>query len=129
MQKMTIQKTYFCFFSETKMVSEKLSRGTPGMCSSGQDNGTSRGTVIEKTAGYSHWTVARHLRERPHPSMFVVTIREGEERGICSTALKELFELIKDQIKDQIKERGVVVLVFNKESAIRKDASMKIGEF
>ena len=30
---------------------------------------------------HSHLTVARHLREKTHPSMLVVTIREGEERG------------------------------------------------
>ena len=33
---------------------------------------------------HSHLTVARHLREKIHPSMLVVTIREGEERGMCS---------------------------------------------
>ena len=37
-------------------------------------------------------TIARHLREKTHTSMLVVTIREGEERGICSAALKELVE-------------------------------------
>ena len=53
--------------------------------------------------------------------MLVVTISEGEERGICSTALTELLNIIKDQIE----ERSVVVLVWNRESAIWKDASMK----
>ena len=53
--------------------------------------------------------------------MLVVTIREGEERGICSTALKELLRIVKDQIE----ERSVVVIVLNKESAIWRNASMK----
>ena len=51
--------------------------------------------------------------------MVVVTIRRGEERGICSAALKELLT----NVKDQIEERCVVVIVVNKESAIWKDAS------
>ena len=38
----------------------------------------------------SHLTVARHLREKTHASILVVTIRDGEERGICSAALREL---------------------------------------
>ena len=33
---------------------------------------------------YSHLTVARHLREKIHTSVLVVTIRESEERGMCS---------------------------------------------
>ena len=33
---------------------------------------------------HSHLTVARHLREKIHSSMLVVTIREGEERGMCN---------------------------------------------
>ena len=86
------------------------------MCSNGQDNLTSRGRVsLRKTDGWnlknhSYLPVARHLREKTHSSMFVVTIREREERGICSTALKELLKIIKDQIE----ERSVVVLVRTK---------------
>ena len=53
--------------------------------------------------------------------MLVVTIREGEGRGICSPALKELL----NTVKDQIEERSVVVLVMNTQSAIWKDASTK----
>ena len=34
-----------------------------------------------------------HLRETTNPSMLVVTIREGEEHGICSAALKELLNV------------------------------------
>ena len=63
---------------------------------------------------YSHLTVARHLREKTHTSMYVVTIREGEERGICSAALKQLLIFVKDQIG----ERSVIVIVLNRESAI-----------
>ena len=47
-----------------------------------------------------HLAVARHLREKTHSSMLVVTIREGEKRS-------------------------VVVLVLNKESAMWKEAIMK----
>ena len=42
---------------------------------------------------HSHLTVARHLREKTHSSMLVVTIREGEERGKCSAALRELLRI------------------------------------
>ena len=49
---------------------------------------------------HNHLAVARHLREKTHSSMLVVTIREGEKRS-------------------------VVVLVLNKESAMWKEASMK----
>ena len=37
-------------------------------------------------------TVARRLHEKIHASMLVVTIREGEERGKCSAALKEVVQ-------------------------------------
>ena len=68
---------------------------------------------------HNHLTVARHLREKTHPSMLVVTIREGDERGLCSAALRELLRIVKDQID----ERGVVIIVTNRESAIwRKQA-------
>ena len=53
--------------------------------------------------------------------MLVVTIREGEERGICSAALRELLRIVKDQID----ERGVVIIVMNRESAIWRLASLK----
>ena len=42
--------------------------------------------------------------------MKVVTIREGEERGSCSAALKEKLIIVKDQIG----ERSVVVIALNK---------------
>ena len=75
----------------------------------------------ENLKNHSHLTVATRLCEKSHPSMLVVTTREGEERGICSAVLKELLR----NIKHQIEERSVVVIVFHKESAICKDASMK----
>ena len=71
---------------------------------------------------HSHLTVARHLREKTHTSMLAVTSREGEERGICSAALRELLRIVKDQIE----ERNVVVIVSNRESAIWRNASVKI---
>ena len=52
--------------------------------------------------------------------MLVVTIREGEERGICSAALKELLRIIGDQIE----ERSVVVIVSHRETAIWRNASV-----
>ena len=70
---------------------------------------------------HSYLTVARHLREKTHTSMLVVTSREGEGRGTCSAALKEMLNIIKDRIE----ERSVVVLVLNNESAIWKDATMR----
>ena len=86
----------------------------------------SGGLALRKADGWnlknhSHLTVARHLREKTHPSMLVVTIREGEERGICSAALRKLLRIVKDQIE----ERGVVIIVMNRESAIWKKTSLK----
>ena len=69
----------------------------------------------------SHMTVARHLREKSHTSMLVVTLREGEDRGLCSVALKELMKINNDQVE----ERSMVVFVMNKEPAIWKDSSME----
>ena len=70
---------------------------------------------------HSHLAVARHLREKTHPSMLVVKIRDGEERRICSAALRELLRIVEDQIE----ERGVVIIVMNRESAIWRKASLK----
>ena len=70
---------------------------------------------------HSHLTVARRLREKIHPSMLVVTIREEEERGLCSAALRELWRIVKDQIK----ERTVVVVVMSRNSTIWRRASLK----
>ena len=86
----------------------------------------SGGLSLRKADGWnlknhSHLTVAWHLREKTLPSMLVVTIREGEERGICIAALEELLKIVKDQIE----QRCVVVIALNGESTILKDASMK----
>ena len=70
---------------------------------------------------HSHLTVARHLREKIHPSMLVVTIREGEERGMCNAALRELLRISKDQMG----ERSVVVIVLSKRSTIWRKTSMR----
>ena len=70
----------------------------------------------------SHLTVARHLREKTHTSMLVVTIPEGEERGICSAALKELLK----SIEGRVGERSVVVFALNKEFEIWQDANKKM---
>ena len=96
------------------------------MSSNGQDNRTSLGTVSEKRDGWNRknhslLTVARQVRAETHASMLVVTIREGEERDICSAALKELLNIIRDQIE----ERSVAVIVLNEQSAIWKVASIK----
>ena len=79
----------------------------------------SGGVSLHKADGlnlknHSHLTVARHLREKIHPSMLVVTIREGEERGMCNAALRELLRFSKDQMG----ERTVVVIVLSKRSTI-----------
>ena len=50
---------------------------------------------------HSHLTVARHLREKTLTSMLVVIIRGGEERGICSAALREFLRIVKDQIEER----------------------------
>ena len=66
----------------------------------------SGGVSLRKADGWnlknhSHLTVARHLREKIHPSSVVVTIRENEEEGICSAALRELWRIIQDQIEER----------------------------
>ena len=48
---------------------------------------------------HSHLTVARRLHEKTHTSMLVVTMREGEERGIVSAALRE--ELSKTRLRNE----------------------------
>ena len=49
----------------------------------------------------SHLTVARHVRDKIHPIVLVVTIREGEERGMRSAAMRELLRIIKDQVGEE----------------------------
>ena len=85
----------------------------------------SGGVSLRKADGWnlknhSHLTVARHQREKIHASMLVVTIREGEERGMCNAALRELVRISKDQMG----ERSVVVVVLSKSSTIWRKTSM-----
>ena len=63
-----------------------------------------------KDVSESLHTEHKDLREKTHSSMLVVTIREGEERGICSAAMKALLRMVKYQIE----ERSVVVVELNK---------------
>ena len=86
----------------------------------------SGGVSLRKADGWnlknhSHLTVARHLRGKIHPSMLVVTIREGEERGMCNATLRELLRISKDQMR----ERSVVVIVLSKRSTIWRKTSMR----
>ena len=53
--------------------------------------------------------------------MLIVTIREGEERGACSAAPRELLRIVKDQIE----ERGVAIIVSNQESTIWRKTRVK----
>ena len=86
----------------------------------------SGGLFLRKSDGWnlknhSHLTVARHLLEKTHPSLLVVTIREGEDQGLCSATLRELWRIVDDQIE----ERSVVVIVMSRNSAIWRKASLK----
>ena len=69
----------------------------------------------------SHLKVARHLREKIHPTLLVVTIRKDEDRGICSATWRELWRIVRDQIK----ERTIVVVVMSKNSAIWKKTKLR----
>ena len=68
---------------------------------------------------HSHLVVAPRLRVRTHSSMLIVTIREGEERGICSATLKGLLRIVTDQV-----EGSVVDIVLNKESSAAHGTSL-----
>ena len=68
-----------------------------------------------------HLMVARRLRVETHPSMLIVTIREGEERGICSATLERLLRVVKDEVEDG----SVVVIVLSEESVRWREESMK----
>ena len=54
--------------------------------------------------------------------MLGLTIRESEEKGMCSAALRELLRVVRDQIE----ERGVAIIVSNKESTVWRKTSVKI---
>ena len=70
---------------------------------------------------HSHLTVARHLREKIHPIVLVVTIREGEEKGICSAAMRELLRIVKDQVGEEC----AVAIVLSRKSTIWRRAIVK----
>ena len=85
----------------------------------------SGGVSLRKADGWnlknhSHLTVARHLREKIHPSMLVVTIREGEKRNV-QCGVEEMLRISKDQMG----ERSVVVIVLSKRSTIWRKTSMR----
>ena len=86
----------------------------------------SGGVSLRKADGWnmkshSHLTVARHLRGKTHASMLVVTIRDGEERGLCSAAMRELQRIIKDQVG----EGCAVAMVLSRKSTIWRRAIVK----
>ena len=59
----------------------------------------SGGVSLRKADGWnlknhSHLTVARHLREKIHPIVLVVTIRKGVKKGICSAVMRELLRIL-----------------------------------
>ena len=71
-----------------------------------------------------HLTVAKHMREMIKPILFGVTLREGEERGICSIS-SAASKILVDIIADQVQEQRVVVFLWHEESAIWKGTSVK----
>ena len=88
------------------------------------------GISLCKTDGWnmknhSHLKVARRLREKTHPTTLAVTIRENEDRGMCSATLRELRRIINDQLK----ERTVVVVAISRDSEIWKGTSMRFDRF
>ena len=91
-----------------------------------RQSNVSGGLFSRKSDGWNlknhcHLTVARHLREKTHPSMLVVTMREGEYQGLCSSTLRDLWRIVKDQIE----ERSVVVIMMSRNSTIWRKASLK----
>ena len=70
---------------------------------------------------HSHLTVARHLREKIHPIVLVVTIRECEEKGICSAVVRALLRIVKDQVGEEC----AVVIVLSRKSTIWRRAIVK----
>ena len=74
-----------------------------------------------KLKNHSHLTVARHLREKNHPIVLVVIIREGEDKGICSAVMRELLRIVNDQIGEQC----AVAMVLSRKSTIWRGAIVK----
>ena len=70
--------------------------------------------VVWNAKNHRHLRVARRLRLETHPSLLVVTIREGEEQVICSAALEGLLRVIQEQVE----EGSVLVIVLSKESGM-----------
>ena len=64
---------------------------------------------------HSQLIVARHLREKIRPIVLVLTIREGEEKGIYSAVI----------VKDQIGEECAVTMVLARKSTIWRRAVVK----
>ena len=86
----------------------------------------SGGVSMRKADGWnmknhSHLTVARHLPEKIHPIVLIVTIREGEEKEMCSAAMRELLRIIKDQVG----EGCAVAMVLSRKSTIWRRAIVK----
>ena len=59
--------------------------------------------------------------EKIHPIVLVVTIREDEEKGICSAAMRELLRIVKDQVGDEC----AVAMVLSRKSTIWRRAIVK----
>ena len=56
-----------------------------------------------------------------HPIVLVVTIREGEVKGICSAAMRELIRIVKDQVGEEC----AVAMVLSRKSTIWRRAIEK----
>ena len=65
--------------------------------------------------------VAWRLRVETHPSLLIVTIRDGEEQELCSATLEGLLRVVKDQVE----EGSVVVIVLSEESAMWREERIK----
>ena len=53
--------------------------------------------------------------------MLYVTIREGEERGMCSAVMRELLRIVKDQIGEEC----AVAMMLSRKSTIWRRAIVK----
>ena len=82
----------------------------------------SGGVSFRKADGWNlknHLTVARHLREKIHPIVLVVTKREGEEKGTCSAPMGEHLRIIKDQAGEEC----AAAMVLSRKSTIWRRAT------
>ena len=99
------------------------------MCSDGQDKKNSGGASLSMANGWNlknhcGFTVARHMRERTKPRLPVVTLREGEERGV-PLQRREIGDIIEDQVQKQ----GVLFLVRTKKPQFGKTRVYKRIDF